>query len=68
MLGLDIAKRSCRPEEELPAEVLQLIEARNAARKSKDWSASDSLRNDLIALGYEVGDGPQGTTVKKRTL
>ncbi len=68
VLGLDIAKRSCRPEEALPAEVLQLIEDRNAARKSKDWSASDSLRSDLIALGYEVGDGPQGTTVKKRAL
>ena len=68
VLGLDIAKRSCRPEEALPAEVLQLIEDRNAARKSKDWSASDSLRSDLIALGYEVGDGPQGATVKKRAL
>jgi cysteinyl-tRNA synthetase len=68
VLGLDIATRSCRPEEALPADVVQLIEARNAARKSKDWSASDSLRNDLIALGYEVGDGPQGTTVKKRAL
>jgi len=68
VLGLDIAQRSCRPEEALPAEVLQLIEHRNAARKSKDWAASDSLRNDLIALGYEVGDGPQGTTVKKHAL
>lgn len=68
ILGLDIARRSCRPEEELPAEVLQLIADRNAARKAKDWAASDSLRNELIALGYEVGDGPQGTTVKKRTL
>ncbi|MCW3098565.1 MAG: cysteinyl-tRNA synthetase, partial [Chthonomonadaceae bacterium] len=68
VLGLDIAKRSCRPEEALPAEVLQLIEARNAARKARDWSASDSLRNELVTLGYEVGDGPQGTTVKKRAL
>ncbi len=68
VLGLDIAKRSCPPEEALPANVLELIEARNTARKAKDWSASDSLRNDLLAFGYEVGDGPQGTTVKKRAL
>ncbi len=68
ILGLDIAKRSCRAEEALPAEVQALIEARNAARKAKDWGQSDALRNDLIALGYEVGDGPQGTTVKKRVL
>ncbi len=68
ILGLDIAKRSCREEEPLPAEVLEKIEARNAARKSRDWASSDTLRDDLIALGYEVGDGPQGTTVKKRAL
>ena len=68
ILGLDIAQRSCLPEEPLPAEVQQLIEDRNAARKAKNWSASDSLRNDLIALGYEVGDGPAGTTVKKWAL
>ena len=68
VLGLNIAARSKRAEEALPVEVLALIEARNAARKAKEWSQSDSLRNDLIALGYEVGDGPQGTTVKRRTL
>ncbi len=68
VLGLNIAARSRRSEEALPAEVLALVEARNAARKAKEWAKSDMLRNDLIALGYEVGDGPQGTTVKRRTL
>ncbi len=68
ILGLDIAKRSCREEEPLPPQVQELIAARNAARQAKDWARSDSLRNELIALGYEVGDSPQGTTVKKRLL
>ncbi len=68
ILGLDIKKRSDQPEEAIPSEIQALISARNQARKDKDWSESDSLRNQLIALGYEVGDGPQGTTVKKRTL
>jgi cysteinyl-tRNA synthetase len=68
ILGLDIARRSCQEEAALPAEVQALIEARDAARKARDWVRSDALRNDLIALGYEVGDGPQGTTVKKRAL
>jgi cysteinyl-tRNA synthetase len=68
ILGLDIAKRACRGEEELPAEVQVLVEARNAARKAKCWAESDALRNQLIALGYDVGDSPQGTTVKKRAL
>ena len=68
VLGLNIEARSRRAEEALPAAVVSLVEARNAARKAKDWAQSDALRNDLIALGYEVGDGPQGTTVKRRTL
>lgn len=68
ILGLDIAKRSCRPEEALPSEAVALIESRNAARKSKNWAESDALRNQLIEMGFEVGDGPEGTTVKKRAL
>ena len=68
ILGLDIAKRSCREEEALPPAVQELIVARNDARHTKNWGESDSLRNQLIEMGYEVGDGPQGTTVKKRAL
>ena len=68
ILGLDIAKRSCREEEALPAPVQELIMARNDARRAKNWGESDALRNQLLEMGYEVGDGPQGTTVKKRAL
>ena len=68
ILGLDIAERSCPEEEALPVEVLSLIEARNAARNAKNWSESDNLRNQLIGMGFEVGDGVGGTTVKKRGL
>jgi cysteinyl-tRNA synthetase len=68
ILGLDIARRSCQGEAPLPDAVQALVEARNAARKEKNWTQSDALRNELIALGYEVGDGPQGTTVKKRAI
>ena len=68
ILGLDIAKRSCQGEEALPPEIEALVQARNAARKAKDWSQSDALRTRLNELGYDVGDGPQGTTVKRRAL
>ena len=68
ILGLDIEKRANQLEEALPAEVLALIEARNAARKTKNWAESDATRNELIGMGYEVGDGPEGTIVKKRML
>ncbi len=67
VLGLDIAERS-RPREAapLPGEVLDLIEARNAARKAKQWTESDLIRDRLKEMGYEVADGPEGTTAKKR--
>jgi cysteinyl-tRNA synthetase len=68
ILGLDIAKRSCREDEPLPEEIVKLVEARNAARKSKNWPESDAIRNQLVARGYDVGDSPEGTTIKKRAL
>lgn len=70
ILALDIQARSRKEHEAeaLPEEIQTLIDARNAARKSKNWAESDSLRNRLIDLGYEVGDGPEGTTVKKKLL
>ena len=68
ILGLDIEKRANQVEEALPPEVVALIEARNEARKSKNWAESDVTRNQLIEMGYEVGDGAGGTTVKKRLL
>jgi cysteinyl-tRNA synthetase len=68
ILGLDIATRAFRQEQALPAEALELIEARNTARRAKDFSRSDTLRTALIEMGFEVGDGPSGTTVRKRAL
>lgn len=68
ILGLNILERSQQKEEPLPAEVLELIEGRNTARKNKNWAESDAIRNQLIEMGYEVGDSTKGTTVKKRTL
>ncbi|MGP1310247.1 MAG: cysteine--tRNA ligase [Phycisphaerales bacterium] len=43
--------------------------ARDEARKAKNWAESDRLRDELIALGYEVKDTAEGTVVtKKATL
>ena len=41
-----------------PAEAVELLERRQAARASKDWSEADRLRDELRALGWEVRDGP----------
>ena len=43
------------------------IDARLAARKAKNFAESDRIRDDLLAKGIVLKDGPQGTTweVKK---
>jgi cysteinyl-tRNA synthetase len=45
-------------------EILKLIEARNAARKEKNWKRADEIRNELISKGVLLEDTPSGTTWK----
>ena len=47
---------------EFQAKIEELIIQRNEARASKDWNKSDSIRDDLIALGVEIQDTSDGTT------
>lgn len=68
VLGLDIEPRSRVAEEALPPDVQRLVDERNAARKARNWAESDRIRNQLIEMGYEVGDGPSGTTVRRRPV
>ena len=39
-----------------------LIEVRAAARRNKDFAASDRARDELISLGVQIKDGATGTT------
>ena len=41
-----------------------LIEERNEARRNKDWARGDAIRDELLAKGVELKDGPDGTTWK----
>jgi cysteinyl-tRNA synthetase len=65
VLGLDL-ERLAREDEPLPPEVIDLVRRRDEARAKKDYAASDSLRAELIALGYEVMDSADGTKVRRR--
>lgn len=53
------------PRETLPAAVLALAQQRQLARQARQWAQADSLRAELAALGYEVEDTPQGSTVRR---
>ena len=44
------------------AEIAAAIAARNAARKAKDFKESDRIRDELLAKGIVLKDGPAGTT------
>jgi len=46
-----------------PAQVLELLEARERARDARDFAAADRLREQIGALGWEVRDTPGGAEV-----
>jgi len=50
-------------EKSIPEEVLKLVENRKIARGNKDFEMSDSLRDKIHALGYEVKDTSEGQIV-----
>jgi cysteinyl-tRNA synthetase len=54
-----------KPETEIPAEVLSLLEARQAARKAKDFKKSDAIRDELKAKGWTIEDTAKGPKLKK---
>jgi cysteinyl-tRNA synthetase len=46
--------------ESAPAAVVDLAEERQAARSAKDFAEADRLRDEILALGWEVRDEPDG--------
>ena len=44
------------------ARVSSLVDARNAARKAKDWKESDRIRDELTAMGVVLKDSKDGIT------
>jgi cysteinyl-tRNA synthetase len=54
-----------KSETEIPAEVLALLEARQAARRAKDFKKSDAIRDELKAKGWIIEDTPKGPKLKK---
>jgi cysteinyl-tRNA synthetase len=53
-----------RAEQSAPPELLNLLEERQAARKSKDFKRADAIREELKAKGWQIEDTPKGARLK----
>ncbi len=51
---------------QIPQEVMNLVNERTQARKNKDFALADELRNKIADMGYVLEETRQGTTIKKK--
>lgn len=63
VLGLLYQKKE--GEENLDAKVEAMIQARQAARKEKNFAEADRIRDELKAMGITLMDTPQGVKWSK---
>ena len=55
-----------KKKDEIPDEVMELVEERKNARKNKDFALADSIREKISELGYIIEETRQGTNIKKK--
>jgi GT2 family glycosyltransferase len=48
----------------VPDDVRRMLDQRSSARAARDWQRADELRDRIAALGWEVQDGPGGSTAR----
>ena len=63
VLGLNIDQSE--EKQEIPEEILKLVEERKIARENKDWNKSDELRNLINEKGYNIKDSKEGMEITK---
>lgn len=66
ILGLDL-DREVTQISDLPPGAAGKIEAREKARAAKDFSTADRLRTELLDMGIELIDTPEGTRWVRRS-
>ena len=50
---------------EVDADSARLAAERDVARAGRDWARADALRDQLVARGWTVEDGPDGTGLRR---
>jgi cysteinyl-tRNA synthetase len=68
VLGLDLDRvwEASPADEDIPVSIQARLVDRAAARAARDYATSDAIRNELAAEGWDVVDGPDGSTVKPK--
>ena len=49
---------------DVPSKVIRLVNEREEARKNKDWTKADSIRNQILKMGWTIEDKPDGFKLK----
>ena len=65
VLGIKIEKEE-KSSEEIPEEILKLVEQRKKAREEKNWEESDKIRDKISDLGYIVKDTKNGMEIERK--
>lgn len=64
-LKLDTAVEE-KVKNDIPDEVLKLLEQRTVAKKEKKWNEADLIRDKIANMGYIIKDTADGPTLKKK--
>ncbi len=51
-------------ENDIPEEILELVEKRTQAKAEKNYQLADELRDEIVSSGYKLTDTAQGTKVE----
>ena len=65
VLGIKIEKEE-KSSEEIPEEILKLVEQRTKAREEKNWEESDKIRDKISDIGYIVKDTKNGMEIERK--
>ena len=66
VLGLNLEIEDSKDiKQEIPQDILELVEKRKQARESKNWEESDKLRDIISKKGYIVKDTKEGMEITK---
>jgi cysteinyl-tRNA synthetase len=55
-----------KTQDDVPAELTELLAQRNRARAAKDFAEADRLRKEIAARGYEILDSAGGSSLRRR--